>query len=355
MSTTDIPTILADALHREAAATSVTDSHLAVRRLERSVRAHRQRRLVLALAAAAVAVGVLAAGAALVGDDDRAEVPPAERHEQARELPPPGHRVVYAGAEQVVVVSDRGGGRPIAVLDGAEPRFDPGGSRVAYVDAGGSLAVAVVDGAGAWPSARLDAPPAARPDDGATGVYGPVWSPDGSRVAYMANSQLRVVDVVTGAIQVLRDFRAPYVRPMDWTPDGAALVLGFDRSTTGGEMVVETFDLTTKRLTPFLDGAGETTGVRFSPDGTRIAFYSDSLDCICVAEADGSGARTVLAFEDGGAFPDNVRLAWAPDGTALVWDDRRTGQVSLLDLATGTNRALPGVAGRSAEIDWDRP
>src|SRR5829696_9215210 len=334
MTTPDVTTLLAEALHREATTMTVTDSHQALRRLERTVRVHRRRRVAAVLTAAAAAVGVLVAGAALVVGDDRADSPPTEKQEQTRELPLPGHRIVYGAGEQVLLVSDQGD-KPRKVLDGKEPRFAPGGARVAYVDGSGHLAVAKVAERGPWSSTRLDDPPPARTEEGATGLYGPIWSPDGSRIAYMANSELRVVDVATGKVEALREFRAPYVRPMDWTPDGSALVLGFDRSTTGGEMVVEKFDLATGRLTPFLDGDGETTGVRFSPDGSQI--------------------RPVLTFEDPGLFPDSARVVWSPDSTTLVWDVRRAVQVSRLDLATGVNEQLVGGEGRSAGIDWDRP
>ena len=357
MTTHDIPALLSEALHEETEAMTVTDSRQAAARLDGAMRTNRRRRTALVLATAAAAIGVLVGGSVVVSSDDRADPPPAEEQESTRTLPSPGHRIIYGADDKVFLVSDQGG-PPVKVLDGKEPRFAPGGARVAYVDRGGHLAVARVASRGPWTSTRIDAdPPAARADEGATGIFGPVWSPDGGRIAYLANSELRVVEVATGAVQVLREFREPYVRPMDWTPDGTALVLGFDRSTTGGEMVVEKFDLATRRLTPFLDGGGETTGVRFSPDGTQIAFYSDSLRCICVAAADGTDIRPALDLDALGLYPDSARVVWSPDASTLVWDVRRGVQVSRIDLASGVNELLveDDAVGRSAGIDWDRP
>ena len=117
---------------------------------------------------------------------------------------------------------------------------------------------------------------------------------------------------------------------MEWLPDGT-LLLGFDPTSEGGSMVVERFDPATGRLAPYLGGDGETTGVRLSPDGTQIAFYSDSRLCICIADADGRHIRTVLRFPPDDT-PDSARLAWSPDGGRVVWDERFTGRVHLLDV-----------------------
>ena len=353
MTTPDTAELLREALHQEADSMTITDSQQAAARLNDSMHANRRRRTVLLAAAAAAAAVVTAVGAGvLVTGEDRAAPAPVS---PGPTLPAPGHRIVFGADEKVFLVSDRGG-KPVEVLLGKDPRFAPGGAQVAYVDGGGHLAVAAVASRGPWEADRLDAPPAERAD-GAPGLAGPVWSPDGRRIAYLANSELRTVDIATGQVQALREFRAPYVRPMDWTPDGSALVLGFDRSTTGGEMVVELFDLATGRLTPFLDGYGETTGVRFSPDGTQIAFYSDSRRCICVAAADGSNIRPVLDLDALSSYPDSARVVWSPDGRSLVWDVRRGVQVSRLDLMTGENEVLAEDDGvdRTGGLDWDRP
>jgi Tol biopolymer transport system component len=356
MSTTDIPTVLADALHREAAATPVTDSHLAVHRLERTVREHSQRRrLVLALAAAAVTVGVLAAGAALVAaGDDRAESPPAEKQQQARELPPPGHRIVFSSVDDEVLLVDDRGGAPAPVLDGTQPRFSPDGRRLVYADADGVPSVATV---GQWLGEPLDD----RPLEGGYERVGLTWSPDGTRVAYVEmldsdfpeGGDLFVVDVASATATKVRHFAGPYVKPLEWSPDGSSLLMGFDRSGEGGRLVVDSFDLSTGDLTPLLRGSGETLGVRYSPDGSQIAFYSDSRACICVAAPDGSGTRVVLQFS--GAEPDSARLAWSPDGTQIVWTERFGGRVNLLDVGSGVSRQLTAGGGRAPEIDWERP
>jgi hypothetical protein len=176
MSTTDLPGVLAEALRSEAAAMSVTDSQQAVRRLEGTMRVHRQRRLVLALAAAAAVIGVLVAGAALVGGDDRAEGPPADDQRQSRELPPPGHRIVFDSSDGKVLLVDDRGGPAVPVLDGSQPRFSPDGRRLVFADLDGVPSVATV---GEWRAEPLDD----RPLRAGFERVGLVWSPDGTRVA----------------------------------------------------------------------------------------------------------------------------------------------------------------------------
>jgi Tol biopolymer transport system component len=352
MSTPDVTTLLAEALHREASEMTVTDSHQAVQRLERTVRVHRQRRVVLALAAAAMAIGVLVAGAALVDDEDRASAPPAEK--QSESLPPPGHRIVFTSAEdKLLVVSDRGG-RAVPVLDGDQPRFSPDGRRLVFTGKNGVPSVVAV---GDWQGQQ---PLDDRPLPAGYERVGLVWSPDGTRVAYVEmldsdfpeGGDLFVVDVASGTAEKIRHFAGPYVKPLEWSPDGSSLLMGFDRSGEGGRMVVDSLDLSTGELTPLLRGWGETLGVRYSPDGTQIAFYSDSRACICVAAPDGSDLRVVLQFS--GAEPDSARLAWSPDGTKIAWSERFGGRIRLLDVQSGVSRKIATGGGQASGIDWDR-
>ena len=352
MTAPDVHTLLAEALHREASDVTVTDSHQAVLRLERAIRVHRRRRAVLALAAAAAAIGVLVAGAALVADEDQASGPPADK--QSESLPPPGHRIVFTSADdKILLVSDRGGAA-VRVLDGNQPRFSPDGRRLVFADRDGVPSVATV---GEWRGRPLDD----RPLPAGYERVGMVWSPDGTRVAYVEmldsdfpeGGDLFVVDVASGTAEKLRHFAGPYVRPLEWSPDGATLAMGFDRSGEGGRMVVDSLDLETGTLTPLLRGWGETLGVRYSPDGTQIAFYSDSRACICVAAPDGTEVGELLRFA--GAEPDSARLAWSPDGSRIVWTERFGGRISVLDVDSGVSRTLTTAGGRAPEIDWDRP
>jgi len=354
MTAHDIPALLSEALHEEAAIMTVTDSRQAAARLEGAMRANHRRRTALVLATAAAVVTVAAIGVGvLAGDDDRGAAPTPVS--PGPPLPPPGHRIIFDSDARlkIYVVSDRGG-RPVPVLDGLQPRFSPDGGRVVFSDKDGAPSVATV---GEWSGRPLDN----RPVTAGFERVGLVWSPDGSQVAYVEmldsdfpdGGDLFVVDVASGTAEKVRHFAGPYVRPLEWSADGSSLLLGFDRSGEGARMVVDSFDLATGKLTPLLRGWGETLGVRYSPDGSQIAFYSDSRACICVAAPDGTGIREVLKFS--GAEPDSARLAWSPDGSQLVWNPRFGGQINLLDVASGVSTDLATGGGRAPAIDWDRP
>jgi Tol biopolymer transport system component len=354
MTSHDIPALLSAALHEETEAMTVTDSHQAAGRLEGAMRANRRRRIALVLATAAAAVTVMVVGVGvLVADDDRGAAPAPVS--PGPSLPAPGHRIIFdSDADQkIFVVSDRGG-PPQPVLEGTLPRFSPDGKRLVFSNKNGVPSVATV---GEWQGTPLDDRPL---PDGFERV-GLTWSPDGTQVAYVEmldsdfpeGGDLYVVDAASGTAEKVRHFAGPYVKPLEWSPDGSTLLMGFDRSGEGGRMVVDSFDLSSGALTPLLRGWGETLGVRYSPDGSQIAFYSDSRACICVAAPDGTGIRVVLQFS--GAEPDSARLAWSPDGSQLVWDERFGGQINLLDVTTGVSTKLTTGGGRAPAIDWDRP
>jgi Tol biopolymer transport system component len=111
--------------------------------------------------------------------------------------------------------------------------------------------------------------------------HSPVWSRDGTRVAYWS------VDP-TGA-------------------PASIMVVGADGSD---------------RLTIFTDEQGATSlPVDWSPDGERIAFVLCPADGRCgdfvVVQTDGTGAQTI----SDGAFEGEM-MSWSPDGTMLAWGGR---------------------------------
>jgi Tol biopolymer transport system component len=216
-------------------------------------------------------------------------------------------------------------GGPFAVY----AQWSPDGSKVAYV-AGPDydnleLIVADADGTNARTVGQ--------------GIYVEVtfsWSPDGTELAYVRGDELPngfdVVAIVgadgTGDREVVRGVAWQY---LDWSPDGERLVLTGHPPDDGGMAGPQDWDLYTVRV----DGTDlvqltETLEwehfARWSPDGRRIAFTrtldsSDDFDYasdVWVIDADGTNARQLTDWSGFDAAP-----VWSPDGRWIAFASDR--------------------------------
>jgi Tol biopolymer transport system component len=117
----------------------------------------------------------------------------------------------------------------------------------------------------------------------------PIWSPDGSRIAYTQGGTIRLVDVAGGAREVLTDrYDALHGIGPVWSPDGKTLAYQRRLSSSGERHVVVL-------LTP--DDRSAPSGLareivlpveRTTADGTRAALYP-------------------------------WRVSWSPDGSFLLY------------------------------------
>lgn len=148
----------------------------------------------------------------------------------------------------------------------------------------------------------------------------PLWQPQGDRIAYLVDrSGNREIWTMqsdgTGKTQVT--FSEASVSGYSWSPDGAriAYVVASPHGT------LPEFSLWVINS----DGSGSeqlTTGNRdrspvWSPDGTRIAFRSESRDrALWVMKSDGSGLAPL-----GPDNPAYMMQQWSPDGRTIVVSD----------------------------------
>ena len=224
--------------------------------------------------------------------------------------------------------------RPFATYPGGayEPAFSPEGRRLAFVWNGSEqsnfdIYVRAVDGD---TLTRLTSDPAPHGS--------PVWSPDGSHLAFLRYGESPILCgvysiPVTGgperkvaAISPLRDI---YDRHLDWAPRGDVIAFA-DRGSAEEPFSIYTVSPTNgtrRRITnPPRKSKGD-TGPVFSPDGRFICFrrtISAGVNDIFVVASDGGAERRLTS--------DNrftSAHAWTPRGGEIVFSSNRGGALEL--------------------------
>jgi len=214
---------------------------------------------------------------------------------------------------------------------GNQPVWSPDGSSLAFAgatDAGYDIYVMNPDGTGVR-----------QVTDMAGNENDPAWSPDGSKIAFhhdpgglainedtghpvqaFSRTSVHVVNADGSGLAALVDVKGYVGRPA-WSPDGSRIVLQID----GDVYVVEPGG---SSLTRIHDGGQETNGLAWTPDGVRIVFADEGPDgtTLFTMRSDGTDARPLL---------NRLPSSWlapvptfSPDGRwIVVTDDWETGQV----------------------------
>jgi TolB protein len=207
-----------------------------------------------------------------------------------------------------VMNADGTGERRLTDKDVAEydPALSPDGSKVAYIaeEHGSQLFVMNADGSNRRALSRPRVTWLAKD---------PAWSPDGRRIAF-TSSQPPGIFVVNADGTGIRRLTRNYPEDPAWSPDGMRLAF----ATHAGIHVVNS-DGSGLRLLTRREWARSPT---WSPDGRTIVFeqllipedevYLDYPDAeIWVIDADGGGLRRLLPRR---AKTSQGRPVWSPDG-----------------------------------------
>lgn len=145
----------------------------------------------------------------------------------------------------------------------------------------------------------------------------PAWARDSRRIAYIRSaappdSQLHVYDIVTNRDMALQPHGLADGVPRDpaWSPDGQLLV----RNRGLWEI-----DLATNRATPFDSYTKPLAKPVYSPDGSRIAFFTppDSSGAVGVSVRTRGDSVALLVARH--ANMTLLRVRWSPDGRSLYY------------------------------------
>ncbi len=210
---------------------------------------------------------------------------------------------------------------------------DPGAfaSRIAYVSKRGALhelQVADSDGYNAQTVYSSREP-----------IISPEWSPDGSKLAYVAFDQKRpiiyVQTLATGQRLTLANFKGNNSAPT-WSPDGRQLAVVLSRDGLSQIYVINADGTGLKRLT---NSSGIDTEPSWSPDGKYILFTSDRGGSPQIYRMPAYGGEAVrLSFE--GHY--NVTPRYSPNGKSFVFIQRDGGKfrVAVQDIVSGQVQVL---------------
>jgi TolB protein len=193
--------------------------------------------------------------------------------------------------------------------------------------------------------------------------FSAVWSPEGTRIAFVrdgSGSGVYVMDADGSNLTLVSAGDTGSGRPT-WSPDGRRIA--FDRyADPDGTSTIFIAAADGSGMTPLVSGEGLPSRPAWSPDGALVAYTSNDAYSskhgvdgqprarIWVTRVDGADQRLLYSGEPG--TTDLGPLAWSPSGTKLAFSiapNARTRTTFVIDADGSHLRKLPGGGFR---LEW---
>jgi Tol biopolymer transport system component len=251
-------------------------------------------------------------------------------------------RVMVMNADGSGVKQLTFGTEALAIPENHSPSWSPDGTRIAYVaeDDGSLLYVVNSDGSGRRKLTSIFA----------TYIFTPVWSPDGREIAFT-----RQVNLASDVYSVRADgtnFRPVTQQDLAfapaWSPDGTQIAY-LHRAVWAGptDVWVANRDGSDPANLTETDGVIE-YGPWWSPDGTTLLY---------TREVDGGNGNDIIVRDVATGTETNITdspsvaenaLSWSPDGTKILY--RTSAGLGVMD-ADGSNQ-VPFGTSSGYDADW---
>ena len=253
----------------------------------------------------------------------------------------------------------------------SEPAWSPDGRLLAFVSARDTTRTPSSPSEEIYVM-RADGTGVRRVTNDPVGGYAPRWSPDGRRILYSAwdaeESRVHLFVIAADGTNRTRLTRGAWDDfDAAWSPDGQRVVFVSNRRGPNGDLWAKPYimnaDGSNQQPLPRVCASNVST-VRWSPDGTRLAFNCDDSfgtggyvgSAIYVAAADGTNAVRLSATSGPQRGVTDVFKAWSPDGTRLALWSSRTGneEVYTMPAAGGAAEQVTTNPASDWTGDWVR-